>query len=161
MRARGMMAKLDRLPIHEEIKVWDLSLLSPEDQDRAKDLMDLIRGSTDIEAEGLNAAINEFENLVEGLPLLGENDRRQGPKIEVPRSLGYHWQSQWRQHASEYRHYNFYKLKKVQILRFVELCEQYGYREGNTHEMAPIDEWETDDREELAELLEIAAAEPR
>ena len=101
MRARGMMAKLDRLPIHEEIKVWDLSLLSPEDQDRAKDLMDLIRGSTDIEAEGLNAAINEFENLVEGLPLLGENDRRQGPKIEVPRSLGYHWQSQWRQHASE------------------------------------------------------------
>ena len=99
MRARAMTAKLDRLPIHEEIKVWDLSLLSPEDQDRAKDLMDLIRGSTDIEAEGLNAAINEFENLVEGLPLLGENDRRQGPKIEVPRSLAYYWQR--RQHASE------------------------------------------------------------
>jgi len=158
MRARGMMAKLDRLPIHEEIKVWDLSLLSPEDQDRAKDLMDLIRGSTDIEAEGLNAAINEFENLVEGLPLLGENDRRQGPKIEVPRSLAYYWQR--RQHASEWRRYYFNELKKVQILRFVELCEQYGYREGNTHEMAPIDEWETDDREELAELLEIAAAEP-
>ena len=48
--------------------------------------------------------------------------------------------------------------KKVQILRFVELCEQYGYREGNTREMAPIDEWAPDDREELAELLEIAAA---
>ena len=43
MRARGMTAKLDRLPISEEIKVWDLSLLSPEDQDRAKDLMDLIQ----------------------------------------------------------------------------------------------------------------------
>jgi hypothetical protein len=26
--------------------------------------------------------------------------------------------------------------------------------------MAPIDEWETDDREELTELLEIAASEP-
>ena len=101
MRARGMMAKLDRLPIHEEIKVWDLSLLSPEDQDRAKDLMDLIRGATDIEAKGVKSALIEFANLVEGLPLLGENDRRQGPKIEVPRSLGYHWQSQWRQHASE------------------------------------------------------------
>jgi len=47
--------------------------------------------------------------------------------------------------------------KKVQILRFVELCEQYGYREGNTREMAPIGEWEADDREELVELLEIAA----
>ena len=157
MRARAMTAKLDRLPIHEEIKVWDLSLLSPEDQDRAKDLMDLIRGATDIEAKGVKSALIEFANLVEGLPLLGENDRRQGPKIEVPRSLGYHWQSQWRQHASEYRHYNFYELKKVQILRFVELCEQYGYREGNTREMAPIGEWEADDREELVELLEIAA----
>ena len=69
MRARGMMAKLDRLPIHEEVKLWDLRLLSPEDRDRAKDLMDLIQGSTDIEAEGLKAAIIEFENLVEGLPL--------------------------------------------------------------------------------------------
>jgi hypothetical protein len=82
MRARGMTAKLDRLPISEEIKVWDLSLLSPEDQDRANDLMDLIQGSTDIEAQGLKAAINEFENLVEGLPLLGDNDRRQGPKTK-------------------------------------------------------------------------------
>jgi len=158
MRARGMMAKLDRLPIHEEIKVWDLSLLSPEDQDRAKDLMDLIRGATDIEAKGVKSALIEFANLVEGLPLLGENDRRQGPKIEVPRGLGCYWQSRWRQHASEYRYYNFYELKKVQILRFVELCEQYGYREGNTREMAPIDEWETGDREELAEPLEIAAS---
>ena len=159
MRARGMTAKLDRLPICEEIKVWDLSLLSPEDQDRAKDLMDLIQGSTDIEAEGLNAAIIEFENLVEGLPLLAGNDRGQGPKIEVPRSLAYYWQ--WRQHASEWRHYYFSELKKVQILRFVELCEQYGFREGSAHEMAPIDEWETDDREELAELLESVAAKPR
>jgi hypothetical protein len=64
-----MKAKLDRLPIHEEVKLWDLRLLSPEDRDRAKDLMDLIQGSTDIEAEGLKAAIIEFENLVEGLPL--------------------------------------------------------------------------------------------
>jgi hypothetical protein len=154
-----MTAKLDRLPISEEIKVWDLSLLSPEDQDRANDLMDLIKGSTDIEAEGLKAAITEFENLVEGLPLLGDNDRRQGPKTEVPRSLAYYWR--WRQNASEWRNYAFDKLKKVQILRFVELCEQYGYRGGSGSRIAPIDEWETDDREELIELLEIAASAPR
>jgi hypothetical protein len=130
----------------------------PEDQDRAKDLMDLTRGSTDIEAKGVRSALIEFANLVEGLPLLGENDRGQGPIIEVPRGLGYYWQRRWRQHASEWRHYYFEELKKVQILRFVELCERYGYREGITHEIAPIDAWETDDREELAELLEIAAA---
>ena len=153
-----MTAKLDRLPISEEIKVWDLSLLSPEDQDRANDLMDLIQDSTDIEAKGVKAAI-KFENLVEGLPLLGKNDRGQGPKIEVPRSLAHYWQ--WRQHASEWRDYSFDKLKKVQSIRFVELCEQYGFREGSTGEMAPIDEWETDDREELTELLEIAASAPR
>jgi hypothetical protein len=123
--------------------------------------MDLFLSATDIEADSLKAAIIEFENLVEGLPLLGENDRRQGPKIEVPMGLGYYWQSRWRQHASEYRYYNFYELKKVQILRFVELCEQYGYREGNTREMAPIGEWEPDDREELTELLELAASAPR
>jgi hypothetical protein len=151
-----MMAKLDRLPISEEVKVWDLSLLSPEDQDRARDLMDLFLSSTDIEAEGLKAAIIEFESLVEGLPLLGENDRRQGPKIEVPMGLEYYWR--WQQKASEWRNYNFYELKKVQILRFVELCEQYGYREGNTREMAPIDEWEPVDREELTELLDAASA---
>ena len=63
----------------------------------------------------------------------GESDRRQGPKIEVPRSLAHYWQR--RQHASEGRRYYFDELKKVQIFRFVELCEQYGYREGNTHEM--------------------------
>ena len=158
MRARGIMAKLDRLPISEEIKVWDLSLLSPGDQDRAKDLMDLIKGSTDIEVEGLKAAITEFENLVEGLPLLGGNDRGQGPKIEVPRSLAYHWRL--RQNALEWRNYAFDKLKKVQIIRFVELCEQYGYRGGSGSRIAPIDEWQTDDREELTELLDIAASEP-
>jgi hypothetical protein len=48
----------------------------------------------------------------------------------------------------------FNELKKVQILRFVELCEQYGYRGGSGSRIAPIDEWETDDREEMTELLE-------
>jgi hypothetical protein len=57
MRARDMMAKLDRLPIREEIKVPDLSLLSAEDQDRANDLLDLAVDSTAIEAERLNAAV--------------------------------------------------------------------------------------------------------
>jgi hypothetical protein len=86
----------------------------------------------------VNATIIEFENLVEGLPLLGENDQRQGPKIEVPRCLAYYWR--WRQNASEWRNYSFNKLKKVQIRRFVELCEQYGFREGRGSGMAPVDE---------------------
>jgi hypothetical protein len=155
MRAREMMAKLHQLPIREESKVWDLSLLSAKDQDRANDLADLFLDSTRTEAERLNAGI-EFEKLVADLPQLGKNDRGQRPRIEVPRSLAYYWRR--RQNASEWRNYRFDELKKVQILRFVELCEQYGYRGGGGSTMAPIDEWETSDREELVELLDIAAA---
>jgi len=35
-----------------------------------------------------------------------------------------------RQLASDWRNYAFDKLKKVQIIRFVELCEQYGFMQA-------------------------------
>ena len=37
-------------------------------------------------------------------------------------------------------------------------CLEDGYRGGGGSEMAPIAEWEPDDREELTELLEFAAS---
>jgi hypothetical protein len=157
MRARDMTAKLDRLPIREEIKIPDLSLLSAKDQDRANDLANLVLDSTRTEAERLSAYF-EFENLVADLPQLGRNEQRQRPMIAVPRGLAYYWQTRSRPNDPEYRRYNFYELKKVQIVRFVELCEHYGYRQGPTNKIAPLDEWETEDRKELVELLEIAAA---
>jgi hypothetical protein len=154
-----MMAKLDRLPTQEEdeIRVWDLSLLSPEQQDRASELMKLIGDSENIEAESLMPVLVEFCDLVEGLPMLGEDDPEQGPLIEVPKSLAHHWQ--WRQPATGWRSYNFYNLSKVQTLRFVELCTEYGYEEGRNVDshMTPLSQWQADDQAEMRDMIEIVA----
>ena len=126
MRSRDMMNKLDRLPTRkEEVKVPDFSLLSPAEQDRASELMRLIRDAEDIQADSLEPTFIEFRNLVEGLPMLGEHDPEQGPLIEVPDDLRNYWMCN--QKASEWRSYSFHKLGKVQTLRFAELCRAYGY----------------------------------
>ena len=126
MRARDMMVKLDRLETNDDgddVKIWDLSLLSPEEQDRAHELMRVIGEA----AEGGNVAgiepvLDEFEKLVRGLPLLGRDDPEQGPLIEVPRDLAFYWK--WQQPATSWRSYSFSNLTKAQTLRFRPLCEQ-------------------------------------
>jgi hypothetical protein len=157
VRSRDMMAKLDRLPTRkEEVKVWDFSLLSPAEQDRASELMRLLGDAEDIEAESLEPIIMEFNALVADLPMLGEDDPEQGPTIGVPYDLAQYWT--WSQRASEWRHYSFNALGKVQTLRFVELCREYGYGTGPVKEqMIPLAEWDADDRAEMAALLDIAA----
>jgi hypothetical protein len=160
-----MMTKLDRLPTKkEEVKIPDFSLLSPAEQDRATELMSLIGGAEDLEADDLQGAIVEFNALVEGLPMLGRDDPEGGPTIEVPYDLGNYWR--WSQKASQWRHYSFHNLGKVQTLRFVELCSEYGY--GNSgkkdlmggrikDQMMPLAEWDAADRAEMAALLDVAA----
>jgi hypothetical protein len=159
MRSRDMMTKLDRLPTREEeVKVWDFSLLSPVDQDRAAELMRLIGRAEDIEADSLNATLVEFNTLVHGLPMLGRDDPEKGPAIEVPHGLCDYWT--WIQKASEWRHYRFGNLGKVQTLRFVELCRDYGYDPGGGRvkdQMIPLMEWEANARSEMNALLDTAA----
>ena len=72
MRAREMMSRLDRLPKKRgsEQKVWDLSLLSPEKQDRVDELFRLILGSKDIDSANLDTLIAEMDELVRNVPLL-------------------------------------------------------------------------------------------
>jgi hypothetical protein len=165
MRSRDMMVKLDRLETNsddEEIKVWDLSLLSPEQQDRADELMALIREAIEQDTiTGMEPVVREFDDLVRGLPLLGRDDREQGPLIEVPRDLAFYWT--WRQRADGWRSYRFRDLTKVQTLRFVQLCEQYGYEAGVRGlelkaRMIPLVEWQADDRAELQEMLGIVGS---
>jgi hypothetical protein len=160
VRAREMMAKLDRLPTPKsEVKLWDLSLLSPHDYDRATYLLRLIGCSEDKEAESLNPACAELSALVRDLPLLGKDDPEQGPVIAVPDGIVCYWQRQ--QKTSEWRHYSFFNLGKVQTLRFVELCKRYGYAAGHgqvKEQMTPLAQWRPEDRAEMAELLEIAAS---
>jgi hypothetical protein len=165
VRSRDMMTKLDRLPTKkEEVKIPDFSLLSPAEQDRASELMKLIREAEDIQADSLEPTFIEFRNLVKGLPLLSEYDPEGGPTIEVPYDLENYWR--WSQKASQWRHYSFHNLGKVQTLRFVELCSEYGY--GNSgkkdlmggrikDQMMPLAEWDAADRAEMAALLDVAA----
>lgn len=157
MRAREMMARLDRLPKRRDWdrKIPDFSLLSPEKQDRASELLKLIVASDDTQIAGL---YKEFDELVRDLPLIGPNEPEQGPLIEVPGELHDYWE--WRQPVSKWRSLDFSKLTKVQTLRFTELCERYGFRSGgNPYEpqMAPLDAWRAKDRTELQRLLDIAA----
>jgi hypothetical protein len=167
VRSRDMMTKLDRLPTKkEEVKIPDFSLLSPAEQDRARELMKLTREAEDIQADSLESAFVEFRNLVKDLPLLGEHDPESGPKIEVPYDLDCYWR--WSQKASEWRHYSFNALGKVQTLRFVELCSEYGYSSGEDNsgdafgrrlreQMMPLAEWDAADRAEMAALLDVTA----
>jgi hypothetical protein len=156
-----MMAKLDRLPTPKgQVKLWDVSLLSPEKQDRFNELSELILQSQpkDVNSGMMDGVFLEVIDLVDDLPLRGPNDPEQGPLIEIPGALARYWQ--W-QPASNWRSYSFHKLSKVQTLRFVELCERYGYAAGPgpiKEQMTPLAQWRTNDRAEMVELLEIAAS---
>jgi hypothetical protein len=162
MRAREMMKRLDRLPKGKGgvQKVPDLSLLSPEKQDRVDELFKVLLDSKDISSKTFDTAFAEFDKLVRDLPLLGPDDPEQGSLIEVPQELAAYWQLQ--QPASKWRSYSFNKLSKVQTLRFVELCEQYGFKRGADTpvkaQMLPLHEWAAGDRAELQHMLNIVAS---
>jgi hypothetical protein len=161
VRAREMMAKLDRLPTPKsEVKLWDVSLLSPEKQDRYSELSEQIFQSKDVNSGSLDGVFLELINLVDDLPLLGPHDSNKGPLIEVPAELADYWRRQ--QKATEWRHYDFFNLGKVQTLRFLELCKRYGYEAGLgliKEQMTPLAQWRTPDRVEMTELLKVAAKE--
>ena len=162
MRAREIMARLARVPKRrgEDPKVWDFTLLSPKKQDRVDELSDLILASEDIHSKSLDTVFAEFDKLVRDLPLRGPNDPEQGPSIEVPGTLARYWEFQ--HGASKWRSLDFFKLSKVQTLRFVELCEEYGFTDETDipvkAQMLPLHAWPARDRAELQEMLDIVAA---
>lgn len=118
--------------------------------------------SKDISSETFDTAFAEFDKLVRDLPLLGPNDPEQGPSIEVPGTLVRYWEWRRQHPASSWRSHDFRKWGKVQTLRFVELCEQYGFKRGADTpvkaQMLPLHEWAAGDRSELQEMLDMAAS---
>jgi hypothetical protein len=158
MRSREMLARLDRLPMSiESESLPDFSLLSPEDYDRA----------FKIAKNPESFAVEEMVALaarVAKLPKLAPGDEPKGPKIEVPRALEYYWQWHWG--TAGWRSYYFWKnFGKVETLRFLELCACYGWEKGLgwsalKKQMAPLEEWSSDDRAEMTEMLDKAATEP-
>src|SRR6476620_8623248 len=142
-----MTARFDRLPKRREgeRKIPDFSLLSPEKQDRASELLRIASEGT--KKAAAYSAFVEFKELVRDLPLLGRNDPEQGPLIEVPEEHAGHWQ--WHQSPSKWPSLDFYKLTKVQTVRFNALCERYGFRPGGNPyraQMPPMHTWQPKDR---------------
>jgi hypothetical protein len=162
MRSRQMLIKLGgmRLP-PIEVGCPDISLLTPEEQDRLWELAEKVNNTL----EGLEPGITidefrEAEGLLAKVPRLGPGETFAGPKIEVPRALQGYWA--WVKPAAGGSGYRFRNLGKVETLRFVELCKYYSEDESRrgmrlVDRMLPLDEWQPDDKEEMEAMLEKAA----
>ena|ERR1700691_2159453 len=98
MRSREMHNKLDRLSGSvdgDEQTCPDISLLSPEDQDRVHELLEKIRGAAEErdffanikESTITEAELRELSDLLDDLPSLGPGDRFKGPSYSIPYQL--------------------------------------------------------------------------
>jgi hypothetical protein len=158
-----MSKKLDRLLVdttEEDEMVPDISLLAPEDQDRVQELFAKLG-----DPEGRDRTITPDEEqelcgMLDGLPVLGPEDRSAGPNLEIPKELQFYWT--WSQPADGWRSYDFHRLKCVQKVRFAELCAQYGYKPGMSvkQNLAHLSQWLKDDQFEMIGLLQAASNRP-
>ena len=184
MRAREMHNKLDRLSgsVDDGKNTCpDISLLSPEDQDRAHELLEKIEG-VENEQEFLakinentitEAELRELSDLFAELPQLGPGDRFKGPSYEIPLELcSYFTPLLRRENEGVHPQFDCNKLKLVQKVRFVELCRKYGWegeypnpvrfggqRHGlrrNPVNMVPLSQWDPEDEAELRSFLDTA-----
>jgi hypothetical protein len=170
MRAREMHNKLDRLSgsvDDDEQTCPDISLLSPEDQDRARELLAKIEG-VESEQEFLakinentitEAELRELSDLFDGLPILGPGEGFKGPSFDIPLNLERH-----------FRDFDLSTLKLVQKVRFVELCRKYGWegeypnrghvwghwKHRDPVRLLPLSEWDSEDEAELRSLMDAA-----
>jgi hypothetical protein len=139
----------------------DLSLLTPEEQDRVWELCrrgrNLLQG---VEPGIAPEEITELVGFIAKVPTLGPGEKFAGPRIEVPRALNRYWH--WAKPTALGRCYKFDTLGKVETLRFVELCTCYSVNESLRgwsliDRILPLDEWQPDDRTEMEAMLEKAA----
>jgi hypothetical protein len=138
----------------------DLSLLSPEEQDRVWELFRKCRNSLQGVEPGVTPEeLREVQGLLAKVPTLRPGEKFAGPRIEVPRALKRYWH--WVKPAARGCGYRFDNLGKVETLRFVELCTSYDVDESLRgwsliERMLPLDEWHPDDRAEIEAMLEKA-----
>jgi hypothetical protein len=157
-----MLIKLGRMRLPPiEAGCPDISLLSPEEQDRFWELAKKVKNTV----EGLEPGITieefrESEELAAKVPRLGPGQTFAGPKIKVPRALESYWSWVKPTGGSGYR---FGNLGKVETLRFVELCKSYTEDLPGMSlkdRILPLDEWAPDDMAEMEAMLEKAARPP-
>jgi hypothetical protein len=180
MRSREMHNKLDRLSgsvDDYEQTCPDISLLSPEDQDRANELFEKIEG-VENEQEFLakinentitEAELRELSALVDDLSILGPGDGFKGPSYEIPLELcSYLTHFRLRESEGVHPQFDFDKLMLVQNARFVELCRKYGWEgeypnpdrdRGSKHRdpvrLLPLSRWDPEDEAEMRSLLDV------
>jgi hypothetical protein len=157
-----MLIKLGRLQLPPlEAGCPDITLLTPEEQDRVSELAKKVNNTL----EGLEPGITmdefrELEGLLAKVPRLGPGEKLAGPKIGVPRALQSYWG--WVKPAGG-SGYSFRNLGKVETLRFVALCKYYSSSDESLRgtrlidRMLPLDEWDTSDKAEMEAMLEKAA----
>ena len=168
-----MLNKLDKLSVpaeDDEHAIPDISLLSPEDQDWVHDMFGKVRESTITESE-----VRELCDVLNRLPVLGPDEKFQGPRLDIPRSLEHHFQLfTWHERGRcHWPRFDFHNLKAVQKVRLVELCRRYGwegeypmprsagmmfFKRGNAAHLLPLSEWDPEDEAEMRSLLDEAAA---
>ena len=93
--------------------------------------------------------------LWEKCPFQTEQDKFKVP-ITISRTLAHYWE--YRNGVSGWRCYEFHRLRMVERERFLALCAQYGWEDGFSvkDRMAPLEEWDPDDQEEILALLDLA-----
>jgi hypothetical protein len=162
MRSRQMLIKLRGLHLPPlEAGCSDISLLTPEEQDRVSELDKKVNNTLQgVEPSITPEETRELEGLFAKVPRLGPGGKFAGPRIKVPRALKYYWD--WVKPAAGGSGYRFDNLGKVETLRFVELCKYYSGDEilrgmRLIDRMLPLDEWDPDDKAEMEEMLEKAA----
>jgi hypothetical protein len=139
----------------------DLSLLTPEEQGRVWELSRKCRNSLQGVEPGVTPEeLREVQGLLGKVPTLLPGEKFAGPRIEVPRALKRYWDCV--KPTAPGRGYRFDNLGKVETLRFVELCKFYsvdGSLRGWSliNRILPLDEWQPDDKDEIAAMLEKAA----
>jgi hypothetical protein len=139
----------------------DLSLLTPEEQDRVWELGKKVRDSLQGVEPGITPKeLRELQGLLAKVPTLGPGEKFAGPKIKVPRALERYWARV--KPAAGGGGYWFENLGKVETLRFVDLCNYYSGDESLLgmrliDRMLPLDEWHPDDKTEMKAMLEKAA----
>jgi hypothetical protein len=146
MRSRTMLRRLDRIaPAEaEDQSLPNLSVLSPWEYDRLMDLIDRIAAKSLSPAES-----QELVALWGKCPVRTDGDRF--VPVEIPRGSEKCWQ--FRDGASQWRPYNFDRLRMTERERYLALCAKYR---GESRRMVPLEQWDPDDRVEMRALLDLA-----
>jgi hypothetical protein len=150
MRSRSMLRRLDRIAPDEKKERLrrDLSVLSPWEYDRFMDLAENVY-SLSLEEQ------RELVALLGKCPVQTDEDKFKVP-IKISRTLAHYWE--YRNGVSGWRSYEFHRLRMVERERFLALCARYGWEDGFSvkERMAPLEEWDPDDQEEIRALLDLA-----